>query len=360
MTQASSLGRGVNFGGWLSQAPQTDEHRSSFITQADFQRIADWGFDNVRLPFDHLLLCPDGCIEEISESGLAWLDTALSWAEQHGLKAILDMHSLPGFNFMDPVNHPDAVPPLFTDAATQQAYFGLWKAIARRYSGRFPGAVFELANEIAAPDPAQWNELAAGAVRAIREVDADRAIVVGSNCWNVCSTFVDLAPIDDLSIIYNFHFYNPFPFTHQKASWSPEMVYYGREVSYPGRVAGLREAAERALTEGKEWVARQLATLADLFEDRISDQGLLEELMEPAFAFARMHNVPLYCGEFGVVSAAGLRDKLNWFRDVLGILNRRNVAWSMWSYKGMDFGIVDENGVVISEEIQDLLRGMKT
>ena len=45
------LGRGVNFGGWLSQAPDDEDHRRTFITKEDFNRVRDWGFDNVRLPF---------------------------------------------------------------------------------------------------------------------------------------------------------------------------------------------------------------------------------------------------------------------------------------------------------------------
>ena len=359
MTPIPDLGRGVNFGGWISQAPNDEDHRRSFVTQSDFRRIADWGFDNVRLPFDHPLLCPTDDLDNCNEAGFAWLDTAFAWAEEAGLKLILDMHSLPGFTFMDPINNPNGVSSLFTEKRLQDVYFGLWQTIARRYAGRFPAVVFELANEIVAPDPQLWNDLAAGAVRAIREVEPERPIVVGSNCWNVCGTFSDLAPVDDPNIIYNFHFYNPFTFTHQRASWSPEMVFYDRAVKYPGNAPGMREAAARARDDGKEWVAKQLESLAGFFEDRVSDQTHLEELMQPSFTFAKAHGVPLYCGEFGAISHAGLEDRLNWFRDVLTIFRRHNVAWSLWSYKGMAFGVVDGKGNVISEEMLNLLRGVE-
>lgn len=351
------LGRGVNLGGWLSQAPADETHRRTFITERDVQRLAEWGFDNLRLPFDYPLICAGDDLSALREGGLAWIDTALGWAEAAGLQVILDMHQLPGYTFMDPVNHPDATPPLFTDPARQEFFFALWRVLAQRYRGRFPKLVFELANEIVAPTGAQWNALAAAAVSAIRAVDADRRIVVGSNCWNVCSTFAELAVIDDPQIIYNFHFYNPFPFTHQRASWSPEMRYYGQTVHYPGNAPGLRATAARAAAEGHPQVEKALLSQASFFEDRVSDRAHLRELMAPAFAFAAQHGVPLYCGEFGVIDQAPIADAVRWYRDTLAVFAEHQVSWSVWSYKAMSFGLVDHAGNIRSQELLAVLRG---
>lgn len=352
------LGRGVNLGGWLSQAPLDDEaRRQRFITERDFANIAGWGFVNIRLPFDYPLVCPGDDLGALREAGLAWIDTGLGWAAAAGLKVVLDMHQLPGYTFMDPVNNPDATPPLFTDPARREFFFDLWRVMARRYRGRFPNLVFELANEIAAPTAQHWNELAAGAVAAIRAIDTERPIVVGSNCWNVCSTYPELAALADPRVIYNFHFYNPFTFTHQHAPWSPEVMYYGQTVHYPGNSPGLREAAGRAEAEGKTHVAGMLRSLADFFETRVSDKAHLRELMAPAFAFAARHHVPLYCGEFGVYDEAPAADALRWYRDTLAVFAEHQVAWSMWSYKGTGFGLVDDAGAVRSQELLDLLRG---
>ncbi len=349
------LGRGVNLGGWLSQAPDDEAHRRTFVTEDDVKRLADWGFDNIRLPFDYPLICPGDGINSLKEAGLTWIDTAFDWAEAAGLKVILDMHQLPGYTFMDPVNNPDATPPLFTEAAPREFFFDLWRAIAKRYLGRFPNMVFELANEIAAPTAEEWNDLAATAASAIRELDAARPIVVGSNCWNVCSTYAELAVIEDPNIIYNYHFYNPFPFTHQHASWSPELTYYGKTVNYPGNSPGLREAAARAEAEGKTHVAGMLRNLAEFFEDRVSDKSHLAELMAPAFEFGTKHQVSLYCGEFGVIDQAPKADALHWYRDTLEVFAENQVSWSVWSYKGMAFGIVDNDGNVRNQELLNTL-----
>ncbi|MCL1856290.1 MAG: glycoside hydrolase family 5 protein [Kiritimatiellaeota bacterium] len=351
-----NLGKGVNLGGWLSQGPYKDEHRNAFVTRDDFARIANWGFKNLRIPFDLPLICPTPEDRVPCEAGLAWLDRALEWAEECGFRAVLDMHSLPGYTFMDLTYKPDEVPTLFTSEAHQKHFTDLWAALAKRYLGRFPNTVFELANEIAAPTAQQWNDLAAKAVAAIRAVDKTRVIMVGSNCWNVCFTYVDLAKIPDPNIIYNFHFYNPFSFTHQKAPWSPEMLYYNTTVHYPGRSPGLRDAARCAEGEGQSRTAAALLSLADFFEDRVSDKTHLADLMADTFNFARKHSVPVYCGEFGIMDFTPEADSLRWVKDTVEVFAEHNVAWSYWSYKGMGAGIVNIDGSVRLQALLDILR----
>ena len=49
--------RGVNLGGWLSQADETTkEHYDTFITEADIKDIAAMGLDHVRLPVDYTMI----------------------------------------------------------------------------------------------------------------------------------------------------------------------------------------------------------------------------------------------------------------------------------------------------------------
>ena len=354
-----NLGKGLNLGGWLSQTPEGEEHRKTFITRDDFKRIADWGFDNVRIPFDYPLLCPTPNDRIPCEAGFVWIDRGLEWAEQCGLKAVLDMHQLPGFSFYDPTARPGEIPPFFTSESKQSHFYELWAAVSKRYLGRFPDTVFELANEIVAPTAQQWNRLAAKAVAAIRGVDRERYIVVGSNMWNTCWTYPELAVMPDTKIIYNFHFYDPFTFTHQKASWSPQMVYYNQTVHYPGSAPGLREAAERAGREGKTAIADALRGLADALGDRVSDKQHLRELMQWPFDFAAQHKVPLYCGEFGVHDPAPREDSVRWMKDTVDIFAENNIAWSYWSYKEMGFGIVDRDGKVQKPETLEVMRGIK-
>jgi endoglucanase len=69
---------------------------------------------------------------------------------------------------------------------------------------------------------------------------------------------------------------------------------------------------------------------------------VLKEQMMPAIEFAKKHNLPLYCGEFGIYPRIPEEIMLRWYKDVCDIFNGNNIAYCHWGYKG-DFPIFDEN-----------------
>ncbi len=49
--------KGVNLGGWLSQADEkTSHHYETFIVKEDIDRIAGWGCYHVPLPIDYIVI----------------------------------------------------------------------------------------------------------------------------------------------------------------------------------------------------------------------------------------------------------------------------------------------------------------
>lgn len=68
------------------------KHRSEYITEQDFGKIAEMGFNAVRIPIPFFLFGDRtpyiGCMEE--------LDHAFDWAERWGLKVLVDLHTVPG------------------------------------------------------------------------------------------------------------------------------------------------------------------------------------------------------------------------------------------------------------------------
>ena len=45
--------KGVDLGGWFSQCDYSEDRMDHFITEKDFQVIAGWGLDHVRIPVDY-------------------------------------------------------------------------------------------------------------------------------------------------------------------------------------------------------------------------------------------------------------------------------------------------------------------
>lgn len=123
-----------------------DVHRSSFITEQDFQWIAAQGFDFVRLPVGYWLF------EEAESfiSGEKYVQLAFQWAREHKLKVILDFHGLQGSqNGQDHSGQAGKV--RFYRSRHRSRALATVEYLTRHY-GREPGLLaIELINEPKAP-----------------------------------------------------------------------------------------------------------------------------------------------------------------------------------------------------------------
>src|SRR5665213_1052000 len=168
---------GVNFGGWLSQSDLSRRRLETFITQGDFHFVQERGFNTVRLPFNaQLIQASDGGLDA---DGLAWLDKAWAWAKGAQVRLILDLHEIEGHSFVAMAQND-----LYTNPLRRGSARKLWLALSKHYLGQDENLVMELLNEAVAPSAAHWQDVAEDLTAAIRSVDRDRPLVVGSNLWN--------------------------------------------------------------------------------------------------------------------------------------------------------------------------------
>jgi len=237
MKQLKGFMHGINLGGWLSQCSEyTEAHYNSFIKENDIRNIAAWGLDHVRLPIDYNVIeDEDG---NILETGYSHIDDCVTWCRKYGLNLILDLHRTKGFSFD---NQPDDNI-MFEDENLRNRFLSLWKTIALRY-GKVDIIAFELLNEITNIDAGVWNSLAAEAIKELRKIVPDKKIIVGGVFWNSVHTLSQLDIPLDANIVYNFHFYEPFLFTHQGAYWQP--VISNISMDYPGDMTDYRACAKK-------------------------------------------------------------------------------------------------------------------
>ncbi len=329
---------GLNLGGWLSQYPSYDyDHFDTFIKEADFRRIADWGCDHIRLPVDYPVLEDENHPGAVNERGIGYVRRALEWSRDNGLRAILDLHKAPGFSFenLQTVS-------LFDSPAEQDRFINIWRTLSVSFVDTNDFVAFELLNEIFLPDSSPWNRLARNTIGHIREIDAERLIVIGGNYFNSPSQLTNLDVSTDSNILYTFHFYEPMVVTHQKAKWVPFLSDYNHEVAYPGFASDLAEFLERH-PEYKAYLGHS----ASVFLDKSS----LSAAAQPAIDFSHGKGQSVYCGEYGVIEGAPLETRLNWTADFVSILLGHHIGRAYWSYKGIDFGLVDPHGEVISDKL---------
>ncbi|MBQ5316079.1 MAG: cellulase family glycosylhydrolase [Oscillospiraceae bacterium] len=295
--------KGINFGGWLSQCDYSLDRLDNFITENDFRCVAGWGVDHVRVPIDYNILeNEDGTY---NESGFGRVRNAVLLAKKYGLNIIIDLHKTAGFSFDFGENEAG----FFDDVKYRERFYRLWEQIAQRFAEYSDNAAFELLNEVTEKRfIGVWNETANECIRRIRAFAPDIPILVGSYWNNSPEAVSDLDKPYDENVYYNFHCYSPLEFTHQGATWTPDID--------PARRISFEEAG---ITE-------------ELFENIFRD----------ALKKAESEGTGVYCGEYGVIDRVSPEETLKWYRTIHNVFEKYDIGRAAWSYKEMDFGLSDE------------------
>lgn len=184
--------------------------RDAFFNENDVRRIAESGFDHIRLPISaRLVQDEDG---RPIEAGYAMIDRCIEWCRTHRLWLLLDLHGAPGGQTGTNIDDsPRGEPDLFIDPARyREKTVALWQALATRYRDEKVVMGYDLLNE---PLPNQWQhvyatELAAlyrDLTTAIRAIDTNHLIMYEGSHWATnFSIFTDV--LDENSAL-QFHRY---------------------------------------------------------------------------------------------------------------------------------------------------------
>lgn len=331
---------GIDLGGWFSQCNNTENRYDYFIRREDFRRIARWGLDHVRVPVDYnLVQNADGSFRE---EGFLRLENCWRWARENGLNMILDLHKTLGFSF-DSGEHETG----FFESERYQGYFySLWEEFAKRF-GTCEGLMFELLNEVTEKSYCEaWNRISREAVRRIRRYAPSIGIIIGGYWNNDVKAVKDIALPADENIVYTFHCYAPLVFTHQGAYWIENMDRNFR-MPFESRFRDYDAYTKKILGEDfKETFEDPEATVTPAY---------FEEMFAEALRVAEERNVPLYCGEYGVIDQADPEEALKWFRCISGVFDKYKIGRAVWSYKEMDFGLIEAHYDDVRDRILKLL-----
>ena len=221
------------------------------------------------------------------------------------------------------------------DDALQTRFFKLWKRIAEEFKNDQDIIAFEPLNEVVLQEVAEaWNGIIKKYIQLIRSVCPDSYIVVGGVMYNHVSNVKLLDPPADDKIVYNFHCYEPFLFTHQGAYWVDTMPADFR-IRYPLPIEEYRR------------ISKEVIHVSDgvIFLDEVTKLGpeFFEIIFKDAVEAAEKYNAPLYCGEYGAIDLSDNPSKINWLRDIHTAFKNHGIGHALWNYKEKDFGFVDES-----------------
>ena len=337
---------GMGIGGWLTNYKRFNvlpeewrlkitegdlEHFDTYITAADIANIRSMGFDHVRLGFDQIVL--EESPGRYRERTFRKIDEFIGWCRAEKLNVVLNLHKAVG-NYCDIEEEKK----LLDDDSLQKRFVALWLEVERRYHD-MPGLAFEILNEVRDVDPAKWNALAERTLAAIRAVNPERWVVIGSTCWNSPDTLSRLKVWDDPKVVYTFHIYAPFEFTHQRGVLQKHPLYCNMRLEYPSADVE-RYRSCRRLAWGEKNPYKNVDAI---------DRSHMARLLKGAFEFARAHpDKILWNGEFGTIRHAPPASRVAYMRDVVSLCREHGIPYCVWNYlstpnDGNRFSLVDDD-----------------
>lgn len=249
-----------------------NRYLDAFITEDDIRRIAEEGFNCVRLPVNarHLCRMSEGKCEPDTEI-IRRIDHLIQWCKTYGVYVILDMHAAPGGQTGRNIDDSeDDMPRLFMDAGKEEELLLLWRALAEHYADEPAVAGYDLLNEPLPKEFDRYNDrvlpLYRMLIQAIREVDQKHAVLLEGVYWATdFSIFENLKKGEMENTVLQFHKY-----------WN------------------------------------------------VPD----EESLAPYLSASEKLDLPLLMGEGG-------ENNLAWFTTLFPALERKGISWSFWTYKKM-------------------------
>ncbi len=260
----------------------------------------------------------------LAEADLAQFVGALDDADEAGIKVVVAPLSLPGSRFRQ-FNGGERDSRLWTDPSYLPQAVRFWRDLALRLRDHPAVAAYDPLNE---PHPEwfhgkrdfwnggfqQWYERVRGgpgdlnrfyrAIAAgIREVDSDTPLIVESGLYATPWAFDYLEPLEDDSVLYSFHMYEPYKYTTRR-------INEGR-YSYPGTLP--------VGDSGQEWVF---------------DSAAIDEFFEPVRQWSQRHGVPssrIFASEFGCDRT--VRGAAAYLAELIRVFNREGWHWAFYSFR---------------------------
>jgi hypothetical protein len=222
-------------------------------------------------------------------------------------------------------------------------FIKLWMEFTRRY-GDNENIAFELLNEVTDRSTAEpWNKISAETIAAIRTLAPTKKIIIGGIYNSSIYGLTSMEKPADENVVFTFHCYSQLIFTHQNAGWIEQMP-KGYSTTYPLPASTVRTESFNVF--GMDYDGE----FGSLGDDMMSPE-YFRRLFATVVSVAEKYNVPMYCGEYGVIECADRNSTLAWYKDIHTALDELSIPRTAWTYKQMDFGISDDRNKDILKEL---------
>lgn len=288
-----------------------DKGWSRPYSEWDFDFMANFGFDFVRLPLDYRIFTKEDALGVFLEQPLKEIDQTIEWGRDRGIHTCLSFHRAPGWT----IAQPQEALNLFADKPgaedVHQIFASYWRMFAERYKG-IPSRYlsFNLVNEpITAPEV--YIKAITPAISSIKEVDPQRLVVADG--INGGAPVLEMASLD---VAQSTRGYVPFELTHYQVPWVN-----------PGEKGWPEPTWPIQLESNFDWWPS--------YWDRNALSAVYGGWRELA-----QKRVGIMVGEWGVWHKVPHHVSLAWMRDMVSVFNQEGWGWALYNLRG-PFGVVD-------------------
>lgn len=210
----------------------------------------------------------------------------------------------------------------------------MWSQVVAKFKGKgYDHLFFGLYNEprVTVED---WRYTKNRLMFLLRPKDLDRYWIVGSTNYNGIDAMVQLRKVPgDNKIIYTFHFYQPYLFTHQGAPWDPEKTFI-KGLPYPYMPTAMPPIPDRPMN-------RDMHYNYDHYSERAS-RDFIDARIKLVNEWIQINKVPVICTETGAIGTIPKEYRENYFNDVMYVMKSYGIPAMIWDLD-QTFKIIDED-----------------
>ncbi|MCB0281647.1 MAG: glycoside hydrolase family 5 protein [Calditrichaeota bacterium] len=282
--QNTLLQRSINLGNAL-EAPGLGEW-GVVLKEEYFKIISDAGFSAVRIPCRWSAYTTSSAPFKIRSDFMNLVKWSLDQCQKYDLAVVINVH------------HFEEI--FSTPAQQKEKFLAIWKQIATEFKNRPTSVFYEILNEPHDNLTAElWNEYLQDAIEVVRAIDTTHTLIIGTAEWGGISAMQKLEiPETEDNVIFTFHYYNPFQFTHQGAEWV--------------------DGADEWL--GTQWVGST------------SEINAVRSEFNNVKAWAEQRNLPVYVGEFGAYNKADINSRARWTNFIVSEAEADGFSWAYWEF----------------------------
>jgi hypothetical protein len=252
-----SLKRGVNIGRYENKEPGSDLEWFPQPANSPDAKASSESLTNLASTFDHVrvVITPNIFLNETTHSlefapnknKLTNQDNALTAIWKQNLATIVTIDALDG-TFMN----PNGTQKLDSGTDFVVQLIGIWQGLAQHLISLYDSlhlkpelpkrVFFEILNEPQVKDVYRWWGIQEALIIELRKSTSNTLIATGAG--GLIDGLLSLVPVPEPDVIYSFHYYDPYEFTHQGADWVDDASRQVSGLQYPSNPSNASNRAE--------------------------------------------------------------------------------------------------------------------